>query len=230
MTSRVTVSPKSMIEWMKDRSSPSITCSSWATSAMAFSSESVMYECGMLSWSSPVAPMMRLARPMSSLDSQRMGGKRIRVLTIGALSNAARSACCTAQFFGTASKKTKMTTISNTMPSRTPSPPKRCSATMPTRVAETSWQIRTSSRIGLRKFAGSSTSRASWRAPRFFSSTSDLALMRLIRTRLVSAIASTPEPASRMMITTIRTASSAWKPDVASRVGTPIVYAPRRTR
>ena len=50
--------------------------------------------------SSPLDPMMRLARPMRTVESQRMGGKRIRVLTIGALSSAARSACCTAQFFG----------------------------------------------------------------------------------------------------------------------------------
>ncbi len=42
MTSRATVSPKSMIEWMKARSSCSITFSSCATSAMALSSESVM--------------------------------------------------------------------------------------------------------------------------------------------------------------------------------------------
>ena len=42
ITSRATVSPKSMMEWMKERSSRSITFSSWATSAMAFSSESVM--------------------------------------------------------------------------------------------------------------------------------------------------------------------------------------------
>ncbi len=145
-----------------------------------------------------------------------MGGKRMSVLTIGALSSAARSACWTAQFLGTASKKTKITTISNTMPSTTPRPPKRCSATMPTRVADTSWQISTSSRIGLRNRAGFSTSRASCRAPRFFSSTRDLALIRVIRTKLVSAIASTPEPASRTTITMMRTASSAWKPDAAN--------------
>ena len=102
MTSRATVSPKSMTEWMKVRSSCSITFSSCATSAMAFNSESVMYECRRLS-SSPLDPMMRLASPMRTVDSQRMGGKRIRALTIGALSNAARSACWTAQFFGTAS-------------------------------------------------------------------------------------------------------------------------------
>ena len=112
--------------------------------------------------SSSLAPMIRLASPIRTAESQRMGGKRMSVLTIGALSRAARSACCTAQFFGTASKNTKITTISKTMPSSTPRPPKRCSATMPTRVAETSWQISTSSRIGFRKLAGFSTSRASW--------------------------------------------------------------------
>ena len=49
-----------------------------------------------------------------------MGGKRISVLTNGALSRAARSGCWTAQFFGTASKNTKITTTSKTMPSTTP--------------------------------------------------------------------------------------------------------------
>ena len=41
MTSRTTASPKSMIEWMKARSSVSMTSSAWATSAMASSSDSV---------------------------------------------------------------------------------------------------------------------------------------------------------------------------------------------
>ena len=39
----------------------------------------------------PPAPMMRLASPLSIRESQRMGGKRISVLTNGALSSAARS-------------------------------------------------------------------------------------------------------------------------------------------
>ena len=216
ITSRATVSPKSMMEWMNVRSSRSITFSSWATSAIALSSESVMYEWCMLSSSSPETPMIRLASPMRREESQRMGGKRMSVLTIGALTSAARSECCTAQFLGTASKNTKITTTSNTMPRSTPRPPKRCSATMPTRVAETSWQISTRSRIGLRNLAGLSTRRASWRAPRLRSSTRDLALIRFIRTRLVSAIASTPDPASRMAITTMRIPSEAWKPDAAS--------------
>ena len=62
MTSRTTVSPKSMIEWMKPRSSCSITSSSWATSAMASSSDSVTLPCAS---SSPLRrPMSRLASPI----------------------------------------------------------------------------------------------------------------------------------------------------------------------
>ena len=173
--------------------------------------------------------MIRLASPMSTEDSQRMGGKRMSVLTIGALSSAARSECCTAQFLGTASKNTKITTISNTMPRSTPRPPKRSEATMPTRVAEISWQISTSSRTGFKKLAGFSTSRASWRAPRLRSSTSDLALMRFIRTRLVSAMARTPEPARRTAMTTMRIASSVWKPVVASITGLTLRGSPGRS-
>ena len=67
---------------------------------------------------------------------------------------------------------------------------------MPTSVADTSWQTSTSNRIGLRKLDGFSTSLASVRAPCRLSSTNDLALILLVRTRLVSAMASTPEPAS----------------------------------
>ena len=44
ITSRTTVSPNSMTEWMKARSVVSITSSSWATSAMASSSDSVTWE------------------------------------------------------------------------------------------------------------------------------------------------------------------------------------------
>ena len=146
--------------------------------------------------------MMALANPIRIDEMKRMGGNRTRVVTIGALRRAARSGLCTAQFLGTASKKTKITTTSNTAPTSTPIPPKRCSATTPTSVAETSWQISTSRRIGLRNWAGFSTRRASWRAPRRFSSTIDLALIRFIRTRLVSARASMPDAARRATITT----------------------------
>ena len=73
-------------------------------------------------------------------DTGSAGSGRARSRS-GALSSAARSGLCTAQFFGTASKKTKITTTSKTAPTSTPRPPRRCSATTPTRVAETSWQI-----------------------------------------------------------------------------------------
>ena len=226
ITSRATVSPKSMMEWMNVRSSFSITFSSWATSAMALSSESVMNEC-VSSWlSSPPAPMMRLASPFSKRESHRMGGNRVSALTKGALSSAARSGFMTAQFLGTASKKTKITTTSKTMPSTTPQGPNTSSVTMPTSVADTSWHTNTSSRMGLRKLDGFSTSLASVRAPWRLSSTSDLALILLVRTRLVSAMASTPEPARSTAMITMRMTSSVWKPEVAKRVGTPAALTP----
>jgi hypothetical protein len=164
--------------------------------------------------------MIRLASPIRSDETKRIGGKRTRAVTMGALNSAARSGLCTAQFLGTASKNTKITTTSNTAPTSTPMPPSRCSATTPTRVADTSWQMSTSRRIGLRNLAGCSTRRASWRAPRRFSSTIALALIRFMRTRLVSARASRPEAASRTAMTTTRTASSVWKPGGDQRPGT----------
>ena len=60
--------------------------------------------------------MMALASPMSTADTARIGGNRTTAVTIGALKRAARSGLWTAQFFGTASKKTKMTTTSKTAP------------------------------------------------------------------------------------------------------------------
>ena len=60
-------------------------------------------------------------------------------------------------------------------------------------MAETSWQIRTSSRIGIEESGRVLDQPGQGRAPRRCSSTRDLALIRLIRTRLVSAMASTPE-------------------------------------
>ena len=76
ITSRTTVSPKSMIEWMNARSSVSITSSAWATSAMASSSDSVTFGCG--SSSPPPRPMSRSARPMSTAETARTGGNRTR--------------------------------------------------------------------------------------------------------------------------------------------------------
>ena len=166
--------------------------------------------------------MIRLASPISRLDTTRIGGKRTRAVTMGALNSAARSGLCTAQFLGTASKNTKITTTSKAAPTSTPMPPSTCAATTPTRVADTSWQMSTRSRIGLRNLAGSAMSRASWRAPRRFSSTIALALIRFMRTRLVSARASRPEAASRTTMTMMRTTSSVWKPAVAITAPAPV--------
>ena len=155
ITSRTTASPKSMIEWMKARSVCSMTSSAWATSAMASSSDSVTLPCAS---SSPLPrPMTRLARPMSTEDTARTRGKATRAETMGALKRAARSGLCTAQFLGTASKRTKITTTSKTTPTTTPSAPSQAEASTPTRVAETSWQTSTSRRTGLRNCSGSST-------------------------------------------------------------------------
>ena len=117
MTSRATVSPKSMMEWMKVRSSFSITFSSWATSAMALSSESVMYEC-VSSWLPRPRADDAVGQPVEQRESHWMGGKRISALDErraeqrGAVGVHARPSSS-----GTASKKTKITTTSKTMPS-----------------------------------------------------------------------------------------------------------------
>ncbi len=127
---------------------------------------------------------------MSTVETRRTGGKEISALTIGAAISAARSAWRTAQFFGTASATTKITTTSKTVATATPSAPNRRAETTPTSEAATSWQISTSSSTGWRKPSGSSTSRARVRAPRAFCSTSERARARLVRTRPVSASAS----------------------------------------
>ena len=119
MTSRTTVSPNSMIEWMRVRSSVSITSSSSATSAMASSSDSDTSDPRY--W--PLCPMSRLARPIRAPDTMRTGENRTRADTRGALNSAARSGCCTAQVLGTASARTKMTTISKTVATTTPQAP-----------------------------------------------------------------------------------------------------------
>ena len=127
ITSRTTVSPNSMIEWMRARSSVSITSPSRATSAMASSSDSVTAEPRY--W--PFSPMSRLARPIRAPETIRTGQNRTTAETSGALNRAARSGWCTAQFFGTASPRTKMTTISNTVAAATPQAPNQLWARMP---------------------------------------------------------------------------------------------------
>ena len=67
--------------------------------------------------------MSRLASPMRAPETIRTGQNRTMAETSGALNSAARSGWCTAQFFGTASPSTKMTTISKTVAATTPQAP-----------------------------------------------------------------------------------------------------------
>ncbi len=163
---------------------------------------------------------------MSAPETIRTGQKPTRAETTGALNSAARSGCCTAQFFGTASPSTKITTISKTVAATTPQAPNQSEARMPTRVATTSWQTSTSRSTGLRNPCGISVRRASTRAPRRPSSTRARALARLMRTRLVSARASTAEAASSTTTTTIRTKSAGVNDRVASSTSVGGVTAP----
>ena len=68
-------------------------------------------------------------------ETSRTGQKCTTADTTGALSSADRSGWWTAQFFGTASANTKMTTISNTVAATTPHAPNQRTARMPTNVA-----------------------------------------------------------------------------------------------
>ena len=105
--------------------------------------------------------MSRLASPIRPPDTMRMGEKPTMAVTNGALIRAARSGWCTAQFLGTASPSTKMTTISKTVAATTPQAPNQWEARMPTRVATISWQMSTSRRTGLRNPWGFSVRRTS---------------------------------------------------------------------
>ena len=177
-----------------------MTLSSSATSAMARSSDSVTR----LAADSPVCPINTLARPIRIFEIHRTGGNPMTPATSGADHSAAVSGWWTAQFFGTASKMTKMTTTSNSVAAAMPNGPKRLSASTPMSVAEISWQMSTHKSTGLRKSCGCSTSRASVGAPCRPSSTNPLARALLMRTRDVSAIAKTPEAASRTMTAMMR--------------------------
>src|SRR5579875_421767 len=223
ITSRTTVSPKSMIEWMSARSPVSITCSSMATSAMASSSESL----------TPVVPRREpdrsRARRMRPSDTTRTGGKARTAATTGATSRAERSGFCTAQFLGSASASTKMTTTSKAVAAATPQTPSQCSARMPTMVAPTSWHTSTSSRMALRNSSGCSASRTRWCAPRRPSSARDSALAREVRTRLVSAKASRADATNSTTTTPTSTPSTHADPAAAATpVPTTPAYPARR--
>ena len=92
MTSRTTVSPNSMIEWMRRRSSRSMTSPSVATSTVASSSDSDTKGPSLR----PLPGTRTLARPMSARDRRRTSGNPAMAWTTGATRSAARSGCCTA--------------------------------------------------------------------------------------------------------------------------------------
>src|SRR5947209_5900078 len=197
ITSRTTVSPNSMIEWMRARSSCSMTSSCWATSAIASSSSSEMNGPSLR----PLPGMMTLARPIRPRERTRSGQKRTRAATGRPARRAARSACWIAQVFGAASAITKMMQTSMPVAMTTPHGPKR-SARKPTRVAVTSWQVSSTSRMGFSHRSGCSVRRTRVGAPRLPSSSRARALTRLIRVSAVSDMARKPVNAIRTTIAT----------------------------
>ena len=114
MISRTTVSPKSMIDSIRSRSDSSITECSMASSARARISSSVTNG----PFFRPLPGRMMLATPMSARAGRR--STQPANSTIGAVSIAARSVCCSAHVFGAASAITNSTSTFNTMPIATP--------------------------------------------------------------------------------------------------------------
>ena len=93
ITSRTMVSPNSMTERMKLRSSEAMAASSWATSAIASTSDSVTR----WAWPGlPNRPITPWAIESRSAEIQRMGQSRRMLPTIGAAVRAAVSGCATA--------------------------------------------------------------------------------------------------------------------------------------
>src|SRR5436305_1414977 len=107
-----------------------------------------------------------------------------------------------------------MTTTSKAVATATPRPPKTRSATTPTRVAATRWHSRRRNSTGLRKRSGCSTRPTSAFDPRRPSSDRVRALIRLVRVRAVSAMASTAAtPISTKTAMTIKASAlfmTAW--------------------
>ena len=103
ITSWVTVSPNSKIEWMSRRSSRSISCSSAATSAMVRRSSSVTNGPSFR----PLPGSITFARPMRPRESRRNGGKTVIAHRNPDTFSAARSGCWIAYVFGATSPITK---------------------------------------------------------------------------------------------------------------------------
>ena len=201
MTSRTMVSPNSITDRMKLRSSEAMASSSCATSAMARTSDSV------IRWVWPVVPKSPIttwAMESSNVETHLMGQNFSSAPTTGAVASAALSGYWTAKFFGMASKMTKMTITSPTVAMKTPAAPNNRSARTPTMVADTSWQISTSKSSGLRNFSGASASATSAFDPRRPWSRRDRARDLFIRTSDVSASAKKPDSTSSTSTLTAR--------------------------
>ena len=101
-----------------------------------------------------------------------------------------------------------MITTSKMVAAKIPHGPTQLSARTPIKVAETSWQIKTSNSTGFKKRSGRSTSLTSATEPLRWSSAKDLALIREVRTSAVSANAKRPEIIKRTTTTTLKTISA----------------------
>src|SRR3954453_22395474 len=214
ITSRTTVSPNSMMEWISWRSCDSISPSSTATSAMASSSSSETNGPAFR----PLPGRMMLDTPIRPRASNRNGGKLTSAWMTGAVKRAARSECWTAHVLGAASANTKMITTSNSVAMAMPHGPKTWSATMPTRVAATSVVTRSRSSTGFSVRSGCSSSLMRVLAPGRPSSAMVNAFTRLVR---VNAVSERARNAVNAMSTATKTSihtSPELKPCVSARI------------
>ena len=125
MISRATVSPKSMIDSMRSRSSSSMTEASAASPIRAMISSSVTNgPC-----SRPLPGRITLVTVMSTSAIHR----NVRPMSTmsGAVASAARSVCCRAHVFGAASAMMNTTTTLISVATMTPAVPNTRDATMP---------------------------------------------------------------------------------------------------
>ncbi len=164
ITSRVSVSPNSKIEWMRSFSPSSIDSSSEATSAMARMSSSVANgPCG-----SPLPGRITFAIEIRT----RASGPTARVMATisGASRTPTRSVCRTVNVFGVTSAKTNSRIVMATVATISPA---RCicrTATTLASVVPPSWTSKVSSSTTFRYGAGFSAIRTMAFAPRFPSS------------------------------------------------------------
>ena len=153
ITSRATVSPNSIIDSMRSRSSSSMTSSFIAASTIP--NNSCSFTKGPCS--SPLPLTMTLVNEINQPDTILNGGNDTKSLVPRAVVKAARSGYNNAYVLGTASAKTKNTMTFSSTPTATPSGPKAREATTPVNVACTVWHTLTERSNGLTHFSGSPT-------------------------------------------------------------------------